>query len=269
MPDTSIDEAAFEDSVGYERFMGRWSRLAGVAFVGWLCIPPHSRWLDVGCGTGAFTNVVATTCNPLEVVGLDPSPSQIEFARRSCGDSRLEFKVGNVASLEEKDGEFDAVTAALVLNFVPSQQQALREMSRVVRRGGTVAAYVWDFAGQRNISQHLMNAVIAAAPQSASLLAGLNAESNTLTALAERFASSGLSGIETKHLDIAATFRDFDDYWTSNTRFRSPVANLFNSLPEARRRSVRQTLRQTLAPKSNGAVVVEARALAVRGIRRE
>lgn len=269
MPNTSIYQAAFEDGVSYERFMGRWSRLAGMTFASWLCIPPHSRWLDVGCGTGAFAAVVATTCRPSAVVGVDPSPSQIEFARRYSGDPRVEFKVGNVTALGEKDGEFDVVTAALVLNFVPSQKQALQEMTRVVRRGGTVAAYVWDFAGGRAISQHLLNAVIATAPQSARVLAGFKAEGNTLTALAELSASSGLSKIETRHIDIVATFQDFEDYWTSNTKCRSPVASVFTSLSEAQRRAIRQTLSQTLAPNSNGEVVVEARALAVRGIRLE
>jgi ubiquinone/menaquinone biosynthesis C-methylase UbiE len=265
MSNQSGHEAVFANGVAYERFMGRWSRLTGELFVDWLQIPPHAKWLDVGCGTGAFSDVILSTCSPSSVVAFDPSGQHIKFARSHVNDDRIQFKIGDATAVDAKDGDFDVAVAALVLNFVPAKAKAVAEMRRVVRRGGVVAAYVWDFAGRRNVSQHLMNAVSEIGTHAANPLSTLEAESTTQIALATLFGSSGLDTVETKDLDIAARFTDFEDYWESNTTFQSPVANVCASLPSDQRQAVRERLRDTLPISADGTIVIQARASAVRG----
>jgi hypothetical protein len=138
----------------------------------------------------------------------------------------------------------------------------------VVRRGGTVAAYVWDFAGHRHVSQHFMKAMAAIAPGMASPLSALNAESTTTAALLRLFAAAGLDEVEATSLDVVGTFQDFDDYWISNTGFKSAVANVCKSLSASQLQSVKEMLREDLPVDANGKISVEARASAVRGIRR-
>ena len=75
----------FTDGDAYERFMGRWSRTAGETFLDWLALPPGLRWLDVGCGTGAFTELLIARCAPAMVDGIDPSEDQIAYARKTPG----------------------------------------------------------------------------------------------------------------------------------------------------------------------------------------
>jgi ubiquinone/menaquinone biosynthesis C-methylase UbiE len=265
MPNGSPHDAVFADGVAYERFMGRWSRLTGQLFVDWLRIPPHARWLEVGCGTGAFTQIILSACNPSAVVAFDPSPEQVDFAGSQLTDHRVQLKVGDVAAIDASDGEFDVAAAALVLNFVPKQAQAITEMRRVVRCGGMVAAYVWDFAGRRNISQHLVDAVSELAPAKTAASTILNAQSTGPFALTRLFESAGLKMVETRYLEIVATFKDFNDYWASNTGFKSPAANLYNSLQANQIQLVQEQLRDTLPSDAHGQILVQARACAVRG----
>ena len=156
--------ASLADGLAYERFMGRWSKLTGRLFVDWLKIPPQRRWLDVGCGTGAFTEVILSSCDPKAVVAFDPSERQLAYAFSRPHDERVTFCLGDAMTIEADDSEFDVAASALVLNFLPDQGRAMREMCRVVRPGGIVAVYVWDFAGRLNITQHLTEAIASISP---------------------------------------------------------------------------------------------------------
>src|SRR3954454_5701263 len=129
----------FDDSAGYERFMGRWSRAVGEIFLDWIGAPPQLEWLDVGCGTGIFTELLAARCRPSRVTGVDPAQAQIELAAARIADTRVEFRMADAQALPFADASFDAVTAALVVNFVPDRKRALSEMRRVVRPSGVVA----------------------------------------------------------------------------------------------------------------------------------
>jgi len=87
----------FDDGKAYERLMGRWSRLAGEKFLDWLTAPKNLKWIDVGCGNGAFTEVLIARCSPAAVVGVDPSEGQIAYARTRPGAKLAEFRVANGA----------------------------------------------------------------------------------------------------------------------------------------------------------------------------
>jgi ubiquinone/menaquinone biosynthesis C-methylase UbiE len=89
----------FTDGAAYERLMGRWSALVGEVFPDWLAQPKGLRWLDVGCGNGAFTELIVAHCAPAEVQGLDPSEAQIAYARTRSGVRLTQFRRGDAAGV--------------------------------------------------------------------------------------------------------------------------------------------------------------------------
>src|SRR5436309_7839475 len=107
MPSTQITFDAADD---YERFMGRWSRAIGEKFLGWFDPPTGARWLDIGCGTGAFSELILGRYAPKEIVGIDPSPAQIDFARKKF--PAVTFQVADSMDMPFGDNEFDVVASA-------------------------------------------------------------------------------------------------------------------------------------------------------------
>ena len=137
----------FDDGAAYEQMMGIWSRFAGEIFLDWLAPLPGLRWIDVGCGNGAFTELLVERCAPVEVQGIDPSEGQLAFARTRPASRVAEFRQGDAMALPFPADRFDAAVMALVLVFVPDPAKGIAEMVRVVSPGGTVATYMWDMLG--------------------------------------------------------------------------------------------------------------------------
>ena len=137
----------FDDGAAYEQMMGIWSRSAGEIFLDWLAPPSGLRWIDVGCGNGAFTELLVERCAPAEVQGIDPSEGQLAFARTRPASRVAEFRQGDAMALPFPADRFDAAVMALVLVFVPDPAKGVAEMVRVVSPGGIVAAYMWDMLG--------------------------------------------------------------------------------------------------------------------------
>jgi ubiquinone/menaquinone biosynthesis C-methylase UbiE len=251
----------FDDGAAYERFMGRWSRAAGKVFLGWIAPMPAARWLDVGCGTGTFTELIVDMCSPASVAAIDPEQAQINHARNGPVANRADFEVGDAAMLPFADGTFDIVASGLVLNFIPDADQALLEMRRVARSGGTIGGYVWDFAAELSPTWPLrlglreVGALVAPTPGDAnSSLAGL-------TAL---FARAGLQGIETSSIDVTMRFPDFEDFWASQTPGFNPIVKMIAKLEMSDRTRLIDAVRaRVLRP--DGTVEYSARANAVRG----
>ena len=150
---------SFDDGEAYEQFMGRWSRELGKAFLAWLQPPEGAHWLDVGCGTGIFTELISDTCAPASVIAVDPSESQIARARKRVARTKAEFRLADAQELPFPDESFDVVASALVMNFVPDKTRAMSEMRRVARPGGLIAACVWDFAAELSPSGPLRRAM--------------------------------------------------------------------------------------------------------------
>ena len=139
-----VDEKYFTDGQAYERFMGRWSRAAGEVFIDWLSLPKGLRWVDVGCGTGAFTELVLDRCAPKQISAIDPAEDQIAYARSRPTATPVDYRAGDALSLPYEDDTFDVAAMALVIVFVPDPAKAVAEMVRVVRPGGTVATVLSD-----------------------------------------------------------------------------------------------------------------------------
>ena len=147
------------NGVAYENYVGRWSRLVAREFLKSLEIPSDSKWLDVGCGTGILSQTILDIASPQSVVGIDKS-EYIEFASKHIHDRRIAFHVGDVQSLPVEPSAYDVAVSGLVLNFVPQPSLALTAMISAVRLGGTVAAYVWDYAGQMQFIRYFWDAAL-------------------------------------------------------------------------------------------------------------
>src|SRR5689334_8021332 len=193
------DQIRFEDGAAYERYMGKWSRLAGEAFLDWLNAKPGLRWLDVGCGNGAFTELLAERCAPAAIDGVDPSEAQLVFARTRPRLSGGNFRVGNAMALPYPDDAFDAAVMPLVIFFVPEPAKGVAEMARVVRPGGWVTAYAWDMEGGGFPYQALhdeMRALGAVVPKPP------RPDASRIEVMDELWRRAGLTDVETRTLTV-------------------------------------------------------------------
>lgn len=135
------------EASGYEQLMGRWSRKLAPAFVEFTGLAAGEKLLDVGCGTGSLTFELAARGEPIEIRAIDYAPAFVEAARQRNNDPRVTIEQADATALPFGDRTFDRVMAMLVLHFVPDAPLAIREMRRVARPGGVVAAVVWDHLG--------------------------------------------------------------------------------------------------------------------------
>jgi SAM-dependent methyltransferase len=253
-------EPTFNDGNAYERFMGRWSRTAGEAFLDWIRPQPEARWLDVGCGGGAFTELVLSRCQPASVCAVDPATQQIEHALAQPVGKRAEFRVADAQKLPYADASFDMVAAALVINFIPDRARALMEMRRVACAGGLVAGYVWDFAGERNVTSPMRLALqrIGVEPPPASA----GTKDSALERLGVLFTQAGLQHVDTKPIDVAVTYPDFDDFWQSQTPSFNPLTSVITALGHADRSRVIESIKESVG-NADGSIAYKARANAV------
>lgn len=230
-----------------------------------LDVPSGSRWLDVGSGTGALTEAVLTSCAPAEVVGIEPSAAFREHAAAVVTDSRASFRAGDAQSLPVDDAAFDAVVSGLVLNFVPDQPRAMAEMRRAARPGGTVAAYVWDYATGMTLLTTFWDAAMSLAPSAAAWDERARFEGCRPDPLRDLFTGAGLHGIDVEGIVVALAFAAFEDYWAPFLRGTGPAAAYAASLDDAGRAALEDALRGRLPVDDDGSIHLTARAWAIRG----
>ena len=255
------NQIAFDDGAGYERYMGKWSQLAGEVFLRWLAAAPGLRWLDVGCGNGAFTEMIVQGCGPASVHGIDPSEEQLAFARARPALHVAEFHQGDAMALPFPDDTFDVAIMPLVIFFVPEPAKGVAEMARVVRPGGIVAAYAWDMSGGGfpyhvlRFEMHELGAVVPEPP---------HPDASRIDVMRDLWPRAGLDTVETREITVERTFDDFDDYWTTvllGPSVRRPLAAM-SSEDTAR---LKARMRVRLPADSAGHITYSARANAVRG----
>ena len=251
----------FDDGEAYEQFMGRWSREIGKAFITWLQPPDGAHWLDVGCGTGIFTELISDTCAPASVVAIDPSESQIARACMQVKRTKAEFRLADAQELPLSDQSVDIVASALVMNFVPDKARAMAEMRRVVRPGGLIAACIWNFAAELSPSGPLRRAMrrigIEAPP-----IPGMDTSGGGV--LANLFEKAGLKELNTNSIEVAVSFRDFDDFWRSQTPHYAPTTQVIAAMSPRDRLRLMEAVRDHLRPLRDG-VGYSAWAIAVSG----
>jgi SAM-dependent methyltransferase len=252
----------------YEPFVGRWSRRIAREFIEWLAPAANARWLDVGCGTGALTQTILATAAPREVLGVDPSEGFVAHARRHTQDSCAKFQVGDAKALPVADGYFDVAVSGLVLNFVPDPARAAAEMHRSVRAGGTVAAYVWDYADGMQLLRRFWDAAVALDPDASDLDEGRRFPLCRREALRSLLNDVvGLEQTEVRAIDVPTVFKNFDDYWSPFLGGQGPAPGYRVSLSDDRRARLRNQLQATLPVASDGTIHLKARAFAVRGVK--
>lgn len=253
----------------YERYMGRWSRLVGREFLSWIAVPWRQRWLDVGCGTGALSETILSRCQPVELVGVDRSPAYVAAARHARREAFAHFAVGDAMRLPLHGAHFDAAVSGLMINFVPDPARVIEQMTVAVRPGGTVALYVWDYAGRMEMLRHFWDAALALDPAARELDEGRRFPICSSGALAALFAGAGLEEVETRALDVPAEFQSFDDFWQPFLSGDAPAPGYCLSLSEGQRARLKDALRERLPVQADGRIELVARAWGVRGDRRE
>lgn len=254
-------EIRFDDGASYEQMMGVWSRLAGEVFLEWLAPPAGLRWIDIGCGNGAFTNLLVERCAPADIVGLDPSEGQLAFARTRPALRQVGFLDGDAMALPFPAGRFDAAVMALVIVFVPDPAKALDEMVRVVGPDGTVAAYVWDMMdGGFPLDPILveMRAMGLTPPRPPSV------EACRTDALRDLWTRAGLAAVETRTITVHRTFVDFDDFWTISSK-ASTIAPTLAATNPGDTDTLKERVRHRLRPGTGGGMGYDARANAIKG----
>ncbi len=259
---------AWDSGEAYESYVGRWSRLVAGEFVRWLSMASGSQWLDIGCGTGALSRSIVEPAESASVVGVDPSPDYVSYAREQLAGSRATCEVGDARALPVADGSFDAFVSGLVINFVPAADQAkvVAEMHRAARPGGTVAAYVWDYAGQMQLMRQFWDAAVDLDPAARELDEGRRFPLCQPDPLAALFRGAGLRDVLVRAIDVPTRFSHFDDYWAPLLGGQGPAPTYAMSLSEDRRGALRERLRSHLTVASDGSIDLIARAWAVRGV---
>ncbi len=252
-------KVVFDDAAAYDRLMGPWSRMIGARFIDWLNPPKGLRWLDIGCGAGAFTQIIQHTAAPTAVVGVDPAEAQIAHARIQAPDA--EFQVADAMALPFADGEFDIVTSALVINFIPDRAKALTEMYRVLRPGGLVTAYVWHRAPTANDAPF---APIERGLETigAEVLRPPMRPESTPAGASAALRAAAFSDIAVTLLEATRRFRDFDDYWDTHCVPIAPPGQAIAKLSDQGRQKLRDRMRSILPASDDGSVSYSSRALA-------
>ena len=263
--DDKDDKDLFADGDAYEHYVGRWSRPVGRLFLDWLAQPSGLRWVDVGCGTGALTGVVLQQAEPTTVIGVEPSAGFMNVARASIKDPRVDFRAGDAQSLPVEDQAVDVAISGLVLNFVPDKPRALGEMRRVVKPGGVVAVYVWDYAGEMQLMRRFWDAVGELFPDDAARDEGRQFPICQPEALEQLFRDAGVQEIETCALETPTVFANFDDYWSPFLRGQGPAGVYCASLSDGDRERLRVHLESRLPIGDDGSIALIARAWGVRG----
>jgi SAM-dependent methyltransferase len=248
----------------YERYVGRWSRLVAPEFLDWLNLPPSLRWLDVGCGTGALTAAIWEKCQPAELIGIDPSQGFLTNARKRL-DGHATFHAANALDIPLRDSTVDVVVSGLVLNFVPDTARSLAEMRRTAVAGGTIAAYVWDYADKMELMRYFWDAAVELDSAARALDEGIRFSLCHPDGLELAFRNAGLSAIRVRPIDIATRFSDFDDYWAPFLGGQGSAPTYAMSLDEVSRNKLRDRIRQRLPMESDGSIALVARAWAVQG----
>ncbi|MGC2081642.1 MAG: class I SAM-dependent methyltransferase [Xanthobacteraceae bacterium] len=252
----------FTDGEAYERLMGRWSRLVGESFLDWLDAPKGLRWLDVGCGNGAFTEELIARCTPAAVTAIDPSEDQLAYGRTRTGAKVADFRVGDAQKLTFHDGSFDVAVMALVISFLPNPGKAIAEMTRVVRPGGWVATYMWDVPCGGVPCDPIY---VALESMGMTSVRPPNAGSSKREVMQKAWETAGLSSVETRVIRIPISYSSFDDFWDSNTVSIGPQGKLIDGMPKNGREQLRARVRERLPVSSDGRVAYEAFANAAKG----
>jgi SAM-dependent methyltransferase len=242
----------------YDRFMGRYAPTLAGAFADAAGVTSGMRVVDVGCGPGGLTRELAARVGAPNVAAIDPAPQFAAACReRNPG---ADVREGVAEDLPWDDGTFDAALASLVIGFMRDPDAGVREMARVTRGGGTVAACMWDIAGGGMTMLRIFWAAVHGIDPH---VAGERRMAGTTEGdIVERFTRAGLCDVTGTALTARAEYAGFDDFWEPFTFAVGPAGQYLRSLSLEDQARVRDACRGELP---DGPFSLEARAWCARG----
>ena len=262
---TEAEAKMFAVSAGYERFMGRWSRLLAPAYIAFAGVKNGDRVLDVGTGTGSLAAAVEASMPASEIVGVDPSEGFIAYAQKNTKSTRVHFEVGDAQVLKFNDASFDDALALLVMNFVPDHNKAIAEMRRVTRPQGIVSACVWDYDAGMQMLRFFWDEAVAFDP-SIEPKDERHMKLSHQGQLDDLWRKAGLLNIKEEPLVIDQVYSSFNDYWEPFTKGAGPGGAYVVSLSDDRRQQLEARMRKRLlGDLQDGPFTLRARAWCVRG----
>lgn len=251
---------------GYEHYMGRWSRRIAARFIEWLDPPADADWLEVGCGTGALTEAVLAAAAPRSILATDPARMFIAHARSTVRDKRVRFEEAEVRDLPAAGAAVDIVASALVLNFITERPAALAEMQRVLKPGGMLSWYVWDYPGGGiGFVDAFWKAAAEVDPRAAALDESRRFPFCTRHGLQTLCRAAGLQAPAIEPIGTQMMFRDFEAYWQPFTLGAGPAPGYCAGLADDHRAAVKARLAQALG--TDGPLRFRARAWAIKARR--
>jgi SAM-dependent methyltransferase len=247
----------------YDRHVGRYGKQLAAGLIQAAGIRPGQRALDVGCGPGPLTRALADVLGPENVAALDPSEPYVEACRNRVPGA--DVRVGSGERLPFGDGEFDASAAQLVVQLMQDRTAGVREMTRVTRPGGVVAACVWD-----SNAMPMLSAFWDAALDVAQEQAGAVAEASRVGypdphELSDLWRACGLADVATGRLLVHADYESFDDLFQPFTVGTGHSGRCYAALDPAARERLRNDAHERLGAPA-GPFTLTAAAWSVRGV---
>jgi SAM-dependent methyltransferase len=245
MPDDAPSAAMFRaPAEAYDRYMGRYGRALGRALITAAGVRPGERVVDIGCGPGALTTELVALLGDRSVAGVDPSAPFAEACRTRLPG--VDVRVATGEALPFDDGAFDHALAQLSINFMDDAPAAVREMARVTRRGGTVAAAVWDYAGEMTLLRAFWGAAAELDPSAAARDEGTSMKFCDAPGLAALWTSAGLAAVDVAPVVVGADYEGFADLWAPLELGVGPAGAYAVALPADRRAALAYEVRRRL-----------------------